>query len=97
MYFGDTCEDKIIPSSSFSLLLFLFVIGLVAAGIALLYQRDKKITYCRLDQGFVGDRNLIRLREEQTSFHLKMSSSNLYIRQSSRRIEPISSTKWQRG
>jgi hypothetical protein len=44
MYFGDTCEDKIIPSSSFSLLLFLFVIGLVAAGIALLYQRDKYLS-----------------------------------------------------
>ena len=44
MYSGDTCENKIIPSSSFSLLLFLFVIGLVAAGIALLYQRDKYLS-----------------------------------------------------
>ena len=44
MYSGDFCENKIIPSSSFSLLLFLFVIGLVSAGIALLYQRDKYLS-----------------------------------------------------
>jgi hypothetical protein len=44
MYTGDICENKIIPSSSFSLLLFLFVIGLVSAGIALLYQRDKYLS-----------------------------------------------------
>ena len=37
IFYGDVCEHKIVPNGSFSLLLFLFVIGLVAAGIALLY------------------------------------------------------------
>lgn len=41
MYEGEFCEDKISSSGSFSLLLFIFMLGLVIAGIGLLQQRDK--------------------------------------------------------
>jgi len=39
MFYGDSCEYKGGASGAFSLLLFIFVIALVAAGIGLLYAR----------------------------------------------------------
>lgn len=41
MYSGDFCEEKVDASGSFSFIMFIFMVALVAAGIGLLYQRDK--------------------------------------------------------
>ena len=41
MFTGDYCEEKIDASGSFSFIMFIFMVALVAAGIGLLYQRDK--------------------------------------------------------
>ena len=39
MFYGDSCEYKGGASGAFSLLLFIFVIAIVAAGIGLLYAK----------------------------------------------------------
>lgn len=39
MYYGDFCENKGGSSGAFSLLIFIFVIALVAAAVGLLYAR----------------------------------------------------------
>lgn len=39
LYYGDYCENKGGSSGAFSLLIFIFVIALVAAGVGLLYAR----------------------------------------------------------
>lgn len=41
MFTGDNCEEKIDASGSFSFIMFIFMVALVAAGVALLYQKDK--------------------------------------------------------
>lgn len=41
MFYGDSCEYKGGSSGMMSLILFILVIGLVAAGIGLLYMRSK--------------------------------------------------------
>jgi hypothetical protein len=41
MYEGEYCEERIDASGSFSFLMFIFMIGLVIAGILILFQRDK--------------------------------------------------------
>lgn len=40
MFYGDACEYKNSASGAFSMLLFIFVIGLVIAGIGLLIARN---------------------------------------------------------
>lgn len=40
MFYGDSCEFKSAASGAFSMLLFIFVIGLVAAGIGLLIAKS---------------------------------------------------------
>jgi len=40
MFYGDSCEYKNSASGAFSFLLFIFVIGLVIAGIALLFAKN---------------------------------------------------------
>lgn len=39
MYYGDFCENKGGSSGAFSLLIFIFVIALVAAAVGLLYAK----------------------------------------------------------
>jgi len=41
MYEGLYCETRLDASGSFSFLMFVFMIGLVIAGILILWQRDK--------------------------------------------------------
>jgi len=41
MFSGDYCEVRLSSSGSWSLLLFIFTIGLILAGIALLWQNKK--------------------------------------------------------
>jgi len=40
MFKGDHCEERVDASGSFSFLMFLVMIALVAAGIGLLWQRQ---------------------------------------------------------
>ena len=41
MFTGEYCEEKVDASGSFSFLMFLFMVALVAAGIGLLVMRDR--------------------------------------------------------